>query len=292
VGDVAERSTVVNSLAAQEFGSDYSDPYLVRAVGLSVETPSVFDFHPRLTASYEWQSPLAVHARPVRGTFEPTVPAFDVHATRFALEVERPTELWIGGTEVSVRGDARWTNPHTLTAAVFDTAGPRLIPVRRPLALDNTLRGALTATLERPFDLARLVTAASVAGISGSTNGDLPQELVYLGGPVSAPGYDYHSIVTTFGYTAHAEVQLPAPFPAFSLGRYGRVPGRGTFAPYVHLAGAKLPGVAGGQKLFPSLGGAYITPFDLLRIDVAKGLATGGRWTFNVDVSREFWSIL
>ena len=43
---------------------------------------------------------------------------------------------------------------------------------------------------------------------------------------------------------------------------------------------------------FPSLGTAYILPFDLVRIDVARGLARGGRWTFNVDLSREFWPIL
>ena len=42
---------------------------------------------------------------------------------------------------------------------------------------------------------------------------------------------------------------------------------------------------------YPSVGAAYLTPFDLLRIEVARGFAHG-RWTFNVDVSREFWSIL
>ena len=33
VGDIAERSTAVNSFAAQEFGSDATDPYHVWAVG-------------------------------------------------------------------------------------------------------------------------------------------------------------------------------------------------------------------------------------------------------------------
>jgi hypothetical protein len=44
--------------------------------------------------------------------------------------------------------------------------------------------------------------------------------------------------------------------------------------------------------LYPSAGAAYITPFDLLRIEVARGFARGGRWTFGIDLSRDFWSIL
>ncbi|HEY4132442.1 MAG TPA: hypothetical protein VGM50_17660 [Gemmatimonadaceae bacterium] len=285
VGDVAERSSAVNSLAAQEFGSDYTDPYLVRALGLSVETPAIFDFHPRITGSYESQSPLAVNATPVIGDFERTIPAFDFHASRFALDLERPVSLWYWGTELSVRGNARVTWP------LQNSAQFTVLPIgATPIDRGPITRGAVSATLERPFDAVRLATSASIAGVTGSYNTTAPQELVYLGGPISAPGYDYHSLVSTFGYTGHVELRVPAPFPAFSLGRYGRVPGRGAFAPYVHAAGVRLPG--GGEKLFPAVGAAYITPFDLLRLDVARGLSTGGRWTFNIDVSREFWSIL
>jgi hypothetical protein len=43
---------------------------------------------------------------------------------------------------------------------------------------------------------------------------------------------------------------------------------------------------------YPSFGAAYLTPFDLLRFQVARGTGRGGRWTFNVDITREFWSIL
>ena len=105
---------------------------------------------------------------------------------------------------------------------------------------------------------------------------------------------------------------MPAPFVPFSLGRFGRVPARGEFAPYVHAAmiGAPAASCARGiayrgtsvatsipcaqfdAGVYPSIGAAYLLPFDLIRIDVARGLGSGGRWTFNVDVSREFWSIL
>jgi hypothetical protein len=110
--------------------------------------------------------------------------------------------------------------------------------------------------------------------------------------------------VSTFGYTGHVEFQLPAPFPAFSLGRYGKVPGQATLAPYAHIAGIGErfercraiddPGptdcVAASHTL-PAFGVGYLLPFNLLRFDVARGVGRGGRWTFAVDLSREFWSI-
>src|SRR4051812_14667656 len=48
LGDVAERSGVVNSLAAQEFASDYTDPYLTRAVGASATFATFESFDIRL----------------------------------------------------------------------------------------------------------------------------------------------------------------------------------------------------------------------------------------------------
>jgi hypothetical protein len=45
-------------------------------------------------------------------------------------------------------------------------------------------------------------------------------------------------------------------------------------------------------QVFPSAGAGFLTPFDLVRIDVARGLTHRGRWIFNVDISREFWRIL
>jgi hypothetical protein len=306
VGDVAERSTTVNSIAAQEFGSDYSDPYLVRAAGASVDFPALRGFYPRFTASYEWQSSLSVHARPVTGSFLPTIPVNDYHATRYAFELNRAPALWLLGTELSLRAEARTTLPYLINA-----------PGTPPSHL-STFRGFAIANIERPFGNYRLVTATTAAalGTSAQDSALIPAaELVYLGGPVSAPGYDYHSLVSTSAFSEHVELRIPAPFVPFSLGRFGRVPGRGTFAPFAHVVGATdyqrfscpvvvtpvsvsvpLPparfgcGSTGGW--YPSFGAAYLTPFDLLRFQVARGTGRGGRWMFNVDITREFWSIL
>ena len=63
-GDIQERSRLVNSIAAQEFGSDYTDPYGVQAVGLGLEAIGVKGFRLQLDGSLERQRPLAVRATP------------------------------------------------------------------------------------------------------------------------------------------------------------------------------------------------------------------------------------
>jgi hypothetical protein len=42
---------------------------------------------------------------------------------------------------------------------------------------------------------------------------------------------------------------------------------------------------------YPSLGGALLVFFDLIRFDVARGIRNG-RWTFGVDLTRDLWRIL
>jgi hypothetical protein len=164
--------------------------------------------------------------------------------------------------------------------------------------------------IERPFGDQRLVSESRFAGSATSNaNYGPPQEMVFLGGPVTAPGYDYHAMYTSSALSQHIEWQFPVPFVPFSLGRFGRAPGRATLVPFAHIviandgnnrlnssptstfsnAGVRQPfGLTG---TLPSLGLGFLTPFDLIRLDVARGLRNG-RWTFSVDVNRDFWRIL
>ena len=103
----ALRSTPVNSVAAQEFGSDYTDPYLVRAAGASIDFLAPLGFQATLRGSYEHQSAVSVNATPVVGQFEATIPAVNMHANVFALELNRPSASSFLGTELSVRAEAR-----------------------------------------------------------------------------------------------------------------------------------------------------------------------------------------
>ena len=119
------------------------------------------------------------------------------------------------------------------------------------------------------------------------------QELVYLGGPTSGPGYDYHAFAATSGAAQHVELRMRVPFPSFPLGRFGRAPGEATIAPFAHaiwVNGARRS-PNGADGVFPSVGVGLLTPFDLLRVDVGRGLRDG-RWTFSLDIAREFWSVL
>ena len=86
---------------------------------------------------------------------------------------------------------------------------------------------------------------------------------------------------------------MPAPFFSIPLGRYGRAPGSMTLAPFATAVWVdRSPAFTyPRQGWYPSLGIGALTLFEVLRFDVARGLRSG-RWTFSVDVARDFWSVL
>src|SRR2546423_11054090 len=92
-------------------------------------------------------------------------------------------------------------------------------PLRRGL-----LRPTVMFDLEKPFGSSRLVSHTVAAGVfSGDT---IPaQHLVYLGGPSSGPGYDFHEFVGRGGISQRIEYRFLAPFVPVPLGRFGRAPG-------------------------------------------------------------------
>jgi hypothetical protein len=293
-GDVQERSLLVNSIAAQEFASDYTDPYGVQGVGLGLDALGVAGFQLHLDASLERQRPLAVRATPVYGHFEPLVPAAKLRATRISLTAERPTALFLFGTELRLDGELR-VSRLTTDDALY------------PIEAATVGRAFISASIERPFDAGRLVLYT--AGGAVGANAAIPaQEWLFFGGPISAPGYRFHELPAVVGVTQRVEWRMGVPAPALSLGRFGKVPGQATIAPFLQATFARHPtptpfalpipsGVIPGLVAFPPTGvhpsvGIALSPmFDLLRLEVAKGLRHGS-WQFNVDVSRDFWGIL
>jgi hypothetical protein len=259
-------------------------------VGLDFPTARSFRF--RLDGSVERQDSLSVHARAVVGDFAPTVQAVDRRLFRLSLAADRPPSLWLFGTELAVQAELR---------GAWDL---RPSDVFGEPSSQRTFRAFAAGQLERPFGANRLVSRTA-AGVLARPDFYPAQELIYLGGPVSAPGYDYHSIVGRAAVTEHLEWQFPVPFPGFSLGRFGRVPGSATLAPYAHLAWVDQQRCAAtvssivprcvddrrSNAAYPAVGAGFLTPFDVVRIDVARGLGSRGRWTFGIDLSREFWSI-
>jgi hemolysin activation/secretion protein len=146
------------------------------------------------------------------------------------------------------------------------------------------------AEVERPFGDRRLVLRSTLGAVQANTATIPPQDLIRLGGPLTGPGYDFHQFAGSLGATQRVELRTPVPFVPLTLGRFGRVQGTATLAPYAHVLYFRgVDGVQDGVR--PALGLGLLTLFDVLRFDVARGLR-GGRWTFSVDVGRDFWSIL
>jgi hypothetical protein len=275
-GDVQERSTVVNSFASQEAGSDYTDPIALESVGLAITFP-IRGINWTVHGTGERQQPVKVRASPASGRFEEVIPAATVEGIRVRLIAERPTALWLGGLELRARAEVGWI---------------------------DLLRASLDLDIERELGRARVV-ARTIGAVAHSSAAIPVQELVFLGGPVTAPGYEYHSLVGEAAISQRIELRVPVPFPSVSLGRFGRTGTSATLAPFATLVALSSPGavsVAPGATpssrfrwradgVYASVGAGLLFFFDLLRVDVARGLRDG-RWTFNLDVNRAFWSVL
>ena len=275
VSDEQETSLVANSIAAQEFGSDYTDPYDARSVTLSGAVARL-GWRPSFELAYEQHEPLSVHARPANGSFEPTIPALSLHESRLTLGLDRGTSLTYGGFELGA---------HLAVSAIRKASPGGSKP-------GDFLRPSVMLDLQRPFGTSRLLFHTLAAGIF--TSDTLPaQHLVYLGGPTSGPGYGFHEFVGRGGVSQRIEYRFLAPFFGIPLGRFGHAPSTITLAPFAtavwidRSAAFKPP----RQGWYPSVGLGALTIFDVLRLDVARGLRNG-RWTFSVDIGRDFWSVL
>ena len=275
-GDVVERSGLVNSIAAQEFGSDATEPFDTRGVTLAADVGTALGMTWRLAAAYERHEPVQVVARPSRGRYEPVIDALDADATRLALSFDRPAALFIGGTEVRLRGELRTTWFWSGRLASGDPRSTRLF---------------VDAALERPVGNHRVVSRTTFAAVDATSAVVPPQDLVYLGGPVSGPGYRYHQLAGEIGGSQRLEWRIPAPFVPIPLGRFGEVPPRMTLAPFAHVIFlSRAPGDT-PAGWYPSLGAGALLFFDAIRLDVGRGLRDG-TWTFSVDLTPELWRVL
>lgn len=277
--DEAETSRLRNSIAAQEFGSDYTQPFDVRGGALMVfGRPPTGGWRWAIEAAIEDQAAVTVAARPTSGAYEPTIAAVPGRSRRLQLELERPPVSWLGGIEARSRVQLRLGR---FTAD--DSTSERT----------DLLRVFASAELSRQSGSQRLAARFS-AGLA-EWEGVLPeQELLRAGGPVTGAGYAFHQFAGDRIATVKLEWQTPVPFLSFPLGRWGKTPARATLAPF---AGAVFVSPAGGatgpvfRGAYPYAGLGTLVFFDLLRFDVARGLRDG-RWRFGVDVVRDFWPIL
>lgn len=273
-GDVVERSLAVNSLAAQEFGQDMTQPVDVRRAGARLVLGRWAGLRWSLDGGVEQHAAVTVRAVPTRGRYNPVLPAVEADGARAGLVLESlPWTLGLRG-RASMRAEARglW----------FDTPSGRA----------DGWRGALAVDVRHPVGSGTLVSSSFVAAVTGDARA-LPQQRVLLGGPVSGPGYGFHTFVGTRAAYQRLEYRQDVPFVAVPLARYGRVPGRMTLAPFAHAVwvDGQAAFAQPRQGWYPSLGIGGEFFMGLLRVDVARGLRGGG-WMLGVDVGRVFWSVL
>lgn len=270
-GDAREVSGLRNSIAAQEFGSDWSDPFGVRGGFLRAER--LLGRH-RLAAEVvrREERPLALRATPTNGRYEPLLPADMVDAWRASL-------AWsLAGSPTS--GPRQWEVGVRLTGVDADWMG----------AADTRhyLRASIEAEGRWGAGAGELVTRTIAAGVAGDAAA--AQDGALFGGPVTGPGYAYHSLWGRAGVSQRLEWQVRIPFVPLNLGRFGRVPSTLTLAPWAHGVWLDVP--AGGVDAFsPSVGAGAIGLFDLLRVDVGRTLRGDG-WLFSIDVTRDLWPVL
>jgi hypothetical protein len=282
-GDVPEVSLLRNSFAAQEFGTDYTDPFDTRGVGLRIVLGEHLGASWSVAGAVERHDSLSVNAAPAFGRFESTIPATPADAYEVGISAERsltpgPPGFWVGG-RVEIRGAE-------LRESGLSPGGGSRERVR-------LVRAFADVRIERSIGPHRLVLRTTAGVVHAGTNDAPAQHLVYLGGPVSAPGYRFHELVGELGVGQRVEWRSPVPFPSVRLGRFGTAPGTATIAPFVHLAyiDDPVPLRRSDGGWYPAAGVGVLVLFDLLRVDVARGF-NDGRWMISADVMRDLWRIL
>jgi hypothetical protein len=275
IGLVPEVSATRNTLAAQEFGSDWTSPFERRQLVLRVDLPPLLDRRWRVSAEAALESHrgAVVRAAPSRGRYEVTPSVAASEFTRLSATVRRPTALSWFGTEIAAQ----------VTADALTERG-----VARRFG-----RLAADLNVQRPIGRDRLVLR-TIAGLA--LGADVPvQYETWLGGPTTLPGLGFHDMRGRTGISQRVEWQHGVRGPRIPLGRYGTVPGEIVLAPFAVVAYSDTlsvqPVAVQQHRLQPALGIGAIGLFNLIRVDVARGLRSG-RWTMSIDVTRDFWSVL
>jgi hypothetical protein len=269
LGDEPVVSGVVNSLLAQEAGTDYGDYYL--ATGAEGGATLALGGRTSVTAAASWErvDSLAVHARWARGAFA------------------RPNVAVTRGSWSRVRLSLRRLPPSFTTVRSFSGR------LEVEAGLDHTyLRGYGDLRWQLPVGSGWIVARAS----AGAGTAGLPDHRAFvLGGRGTLLGEGFRSLVGRQSAWASVEFRVPVAVPEIPLGSYAGTGTTATLIPFVAAGwtgGAILPALgAPSRGVRPVVGLGLGWLHDLLRFDVGYGLRSG-RFGASFDITRDFWEIL
>lgn len=285
----AERAGVTNSLASLLFGSDLTVPVETRAAGVLWRRTPTSAFTWRLAA--ERDRPTRVTARPLSHSFAPTLAAWPLDGVRAEVT---GSGGWVSGRAGTsglwtVGASAGWYLYGGIGGVWPDSGGAELSGGSMiPLVVRT--QGMLQ--LSRPIGTRGTLSLLTFGG--GAVGRHLPpQWLVFAGGPWTAPGYDARAFGVRALLSQRVELRTMIPAPSIPLGRFGSSPGHITLAPFVQALAtssgiSEMPATPG---VHPSAGLGILLFYDLLRVDVARGLRRGSL-RFAIDIDRGFWGML
>jgi hypothetical protein len=286
----AERAGVTNSLAAALFGSDYTAQVDTRAVGLQWRRAPTSRFTWRVAAEEDRSTRVAAGA--VRGQFEPTVAAWPLRGARAEMQ---GIGGWVPAAPTATRGFWQVSaSAGAYSGTITEPWSPLVDPApgaqplsRRVRPIVGRVQGLLQVT--KPLAGEQALFLQSFVGVGGGRDTP-PQWKIVAGGPWSAPGYGYLTFASTAIASQRVEWRRPVWGPSIPLGRYGKSPPRVTLAPYAQLLLA-TEGAGRAAGGYGSAGMGALLFYDLLRVDVARGLRDR-TWRFGIDIDRGFWGML
>jgi len=283
-------SGAMNTLSSALAGRDYSDLYYAGGVTARMERPALRGWTGTLSARIEHQRSARLEAEgSAAGDFRPVHPIDDGTFYGWAASLSRRSP---SGRAVA------WSA--ALGADGGRLAYSGLIPIDPPAgaaAMDVADGGSYMDFVRPRLDLGltrrwrRADGRLDVELSAGAAAGTLPRQALYLvGGRGTLPGYAFRAYGGDRFATLRAtgEADLWAPFVRgrlFAAGGWADVGDVGRIALTrwgAQPMSAPKYGVGAGVGIF----------YDILRVDLARGLSSGGRWELIVEANPSFWDFL
>jgi len=274
-------SGAMNTLTSALAGRDYSDLFYAGGGTLQLERPVLRGWTGTITARVEDERSARLETEAsAAGDFRPVHAIDDGMFYGWALSLaHRSPSGRALGWRAALGADGGRLSPSAIAVSDIGTGDTSLDFVRPRLDLGLTRRWH-QADGRVDVDLS-----------AGAAAGTLPRQALYLvGGRGTLPGYAFRAYggdrFATLRTTASAE--LWAPFirgRLFAGAAWADVgdSGRDALAAWGALPmAAPKYGAGAGVGLF----------YDILRVDVARGLSTGGRWELIIEANPSFWDFL